>query len=75
MDVVFRYSDEPWLGLSDLHSLGVFRWITGAVTLWNNWATNRPVNSTYSCVAWVNGFYDDNCLMNRSFICQNVTGD
>ena len=70
-----RLSNSPWLGLSDLHTLGTYRWVTGATVLWDSWATGRPIKSFQTCVAWINGFYDDNCTASaHPFICQNATG-
>ena len=51
MCVNFSPSTGAWIGLSDAHTPGVFRWSTSrAATSWQNWHLDNPRPCTYVIV-------------------------
>ena len=75
----YSFSSQPlWIGLNDLQTEGVFRWLDG-YPLDNviNWAPGHPTGGTdKNCVAYhlERGFQTMNCSDVLPVVCESPTG-
>lgn len=80
-EIMWRVSEEAWIGLSDLASEGTYRWGTGPVATYTDWCSGEPNNQfgdencvlmarmafyCGSCMCW----NDEQCYLERGFVCE-----
>ena len=69
-----RYSFSPWIGLSQLHTPGGYRWVTAHSLKWQTWAVGHPVapGLGQDCVyvGADNLMYSESCTVGKHYVCQ-----
>ena len=63
--------DDPWIGLSELHTWGTYRWTTGASLSWADWNGAPAKLNEKPCVYISEGeFKLSQCDDTRRYLCQ-----
>ena len=70
-----------WIGLTDLETSRVWKWVDGTELTFNAWRAGEPSNVLARCslfvngqfyVQWVHNFNDDLCDNSRDFLCEKA---
>ena len=70
---------QVWVGLSDLETSRVWKWVDNTALSFDAWREGEPSNVNSRCVNFLNGFFsvqwahnfnDDSCNRSHDFICQ-----
>ena len=78
-DMCINSGDDVWIGLSDGHTEGVWRWPNGKVASWGNWEPGHPSGGdSKNCAFKKSGnegyWVSEDCSATKYFICQDETG-
>ena len=72
LSVNSRVSNQPWIGLSQLHTPGTFRWVTGQTLTYNGWSSPPTSYTSLQCAyaTTAGGFRESGCNTARAYVCQ-----
>ena len=67
---------DPWIGLSELHTWGMYRSTTGASLSWADWGSPPEQLNQDPCVYidTYGKFHVTNCNATREYMCQSRPG-